>query len=80
MNWKLEIPEPPGGFALPRGATLGAIPGMIEDERMRAGKDRTLFAKEHRQDAEQMRQDADLNAFGIAFFQSVKPPQKELFQ
>lgn len=52
---------------------------MREDEEMRAGRDGTLFAKEHREDAEMTRHLADMNSFGIAFFPHPKPKQKELF-
>ncbi len=46
-------PMPPGGWALPPGVSLmGKLPGMIEDENMRAGEDGTLFGREHRLDAE----------------------------
>ena len=58
---------------------MGRIPGMIEDENMRAGLDGTLFAKEHREDTEQSRCIANMNADGIAFFPHPKPKQKELF-
>ena len=50
-------PEPAGGWALPPGVSLiGRIPGMKEDEDMRAGRDGTLFNREHRLNAEMARE------------------------
>ena len=50
-------PEPTGGWALPPGVSLiGKIPGMKADEEMRAGRDGTLFAREHRLDEEMSRE------------------------
>ena len=49
-----------------------AMEAMREDEEMRAGKDRTLFQKEHREDAETIR----VTELGIA---REHTPQPDLF-
>lgn len=46
-----------------------AMDAMREDEEMRAGSDGTLLQKEHRDDAETLRQ----IAIGIAFEHTPKP-------
>jgi len=50
-------PEPAGGWALPPGVSLiGKLPGVLEDENMRADRDGTLFAREHRETEEMARE------------------------
>jgi hypothetical protein len=53
-----DSPTPPaGGWALPPGVSLmGKLPGVFEDENMRAGHDGTLFHREHRLDEENARE------------------------